>query len=173
MDLRICCYTSYYGSGSTLFVVDKDGDGVGALDDAFPIDHAASVDTDGDGMPDAWNDGYDETDSTTGLTLDPYPNETPAEQDVDNDGLLDVDEATHGTDLNNPDTDGDGLTDGLELTMGMTDPLNADSNNNGCPDGEEALGGCGDACVGDLNLNGTVDVGDVLLLLSNFGITCL
>ena len=63
---------------------------------------------------------------------------------------------TSGTPVSDPynaDTDGDGLTDGLELTMGVTDPLNADSNNNGCPDGEEALGGCGDACVGDLNLN--------------------
>ena len=92
--------------------------------------------------------------------------------DSDGDGVNDDDEWNAGTDPYNADTDGDGLTDGLELTMGMTDPLNADSNNNGCPDGEEALGGCGDACVGDLNLNGIVDVGDVLLLLGNFGVTC-
>lgn len=93
--------------------------------------------------------------------------------DSDGDGVNDADEWNAGTDPYNADTDGDGLTDGLELTLGVTDPLNADSNNNGCPDGEEALGGCGDACVGDLNQNGTVDVGDVLLLLSNFGLTCL
>ena len=86
--------------------------------------------------------------------------------------MNDGDEWNAGTDPYNADTDGDGLTDGLELNMGVTDPLNADSNNNGCPDGEEALGGCGDACVGDLNLNGIVDVGDVLLLLGNFGVTC-
>ena len=92
--------------------------------------------------------------------------------DSDGDGVNDDDEWNAGTDPYNADTDGDGLTDGLELTMGVTDPLNADSNNNGCPDGEEALGGCGDACVGDLNLNGIVDVGDVLLLLGNFGVTC-
>ncbi len=92
--------------------------------------------------------------------------------DSDGDGVNDGDEWSAGTDPYNADTDGDGLTDGLELTMGITDALNADSNNNGCPDGEEALGGCGDACVGDLNLNGTVDVGDVLMLLSNFGVTC-
>ena len=92
--------------------------------------------------------------------------------DSDGDGLNDGDEWNAGTDPYNADTDGDGLTDGLELTMGVTDPLNADSNNNGCPDGEEALVGCGDACVGDLNLNGIVDVGDVLLLLGNFGVTC-
>ena len=93
--------------------------------------------------------------------------------DSDGDGVNNDDEWNAGTDPYNADTDGDGLTDGLELTMGVTDPLNADSNNNGCPDGEEALGGCDDACVGDLNLNGIVDVGDVLLLLGNFGVTCL
>jgi len=113
--------TSIVVAGGGFMSLDEDGDGFGALQDDFPTDHAASVDTDGDGMPDAWNDGYDETDSTTGLTLDPYPNQTPAEQDVDNDGLLDVDEATHGTDPNNPDTDGDGFLDGAEVDAG-TDP---------------------------------------------------
>jgi hypothetical protein len=43
--------------------------------------------------------------------------------DMDGDALLDVDEAAIGTDALNPDTDGDGFTDGEEvLTMG-TDPL--------------------------------------------------
>ena len=52
---------------------DSDGDGVLNTADAFPTDVAASVDADGDGHPDAWNAGYDETDSTTGLTLDLFP----------------------------------------------------------------------------------------------------
>lgn len=104
--------------------LDEDGDGIGFPNDKFPTDHAASLDTDGDGMPDAWNDGYDETDSTTGLTLDPYPNQTPEQVDVDADGLPDVDEASYGTDPNNPDTDGDGFQDGAEVDAG-TDPTDS------------------------------------------------
>ncbi len=52
---------------------DTDGDGVANTVDAFPLDVAASVDTDRDGHPDAWNAGHSESDSTTGLTLDAYP----------------------------------------------------------------------------------------------------
>ncbi|MGK3966183.1 DNRLRE domain-containing protein [Sorangium sp. So ce1667] len=52
---------------------DGDGDGVPFADDAFPTDSAASVDTDGDGYPDAWNPGQTQADSTTGLVLDAFP----------------------------------------------------------------------------------------------------
>lgn len=55
---------------------DGDGDGVPFGDDAFPLDIAASVDTDGDGYPDSWNAGYGQTDSTTGLMLDAFPNDS-------------------------------------------------------------------------------------------------
>ncbi len=62
---------------------DTDGDGVDDVDDAFPDDPAASVDTDNDGEPDSWNPGYTADDSTTNLTED---------LDDDNDGILDVDD---------------------------------------------------------------------------------
>ena len=52
---------------------DADGDGVPFAEDAFPDDVAASLDTDGDGFPDAWNPGYGVADSTTGLELDAFP----------------------------------------------------------------------------------------------------
>lgn len=52
---------------------DTDGDGVGDNADAFPLDVAASVDGDRDGHPDEWNEGMDRMDSTTGLRLDEYP----------------------------------------------------------------------------------------------------
>ena len=51
---------------------DSDGDGVANTEDAFPLDVAASVDTDRDGYPDAWNDGRSQADSTTGLSLDAF-----------------------------------------------------------------------------------------------------
>ncbi len=59
---------------------DIDGDGVNNTDDDFPTDPAASVDTDGDGKPDDWNEGYTAEDSTTGLILD---------EDDDGDGIPD------------------------------------------------------------------------------------
>ena len=52
---------------------DTDGDTVPNAEDAFPLDIAASLDTDHDGYPDAWNAGYSQADSTTGLSLDAYP----------------------------------------------------------------------------------------------------
>jgi hypothetical protein len=54
---------------------DSDGDGVTNIVDVFPLDVAASVDTDRDGYPDAWNAGRSQADSTTGLTLDAFPND--------------------------------------------------------------------------------------------------
>ena len=65
--------------------------------------------TDGDGMPDAWNEGYTEADSITGLVLDPYPTQTPDALDVDEDGVTDVAEAELGTDPNDADSDDDGF----------------------------------------------------------------
>ena len=48
--------------------------------------------------------------------------EPPPPTDADGDGLTDEDEATAGTDVDNPDSDGDGATDGDEVEAG-TDPL--------------------------------------------------
>ena len=44
--------------------------------------------------------------------------------DMDCDKLLDIKEATIGTDALNPDTDGDGYEDGHEVLVMGTDPLN-------------------------------------------------
>ncbi len=69
-------------SGDTVYVelyqieVDSDKDGVGNTLDKFPNDPAASVDTDRDGYPDSWNDGKSKEDSTTGLSIDHYPNDS-------------------------------------------------------------------------------------------------
>ncbi len=59
--------------------------------------------------------------------------------DVDGDGVTNGDELARGTDPRNPDSDGDGLPDGVET--GSRNPLVADSDGDGLPDGfEVALG---------------------------------
>jgi hypothetical protein len=58
--------------------------------------------------------------------------------DSDGDGLTDGDEVNvHGTNPLNPDSDGDGLSDGQEVNTYFTDPLNPDSDGDGLTDGDE------------------------------------
>lgn len=57
--------------------------------------------------------------------------------DRDGDGLGKCDEEKLGTDPNNPDTDGDGLTDGDEVMKYKTDPLKADTDGDGLNDYDE------------------------------------
>jgi|GEM_PF-483331 cell division protein FtsL len=59
-------------------------------------------------------------------------------QDLDNDGLTGKEEINiYGTDPNNPDTDGDGYLDGVEVENGY-DPLSGpDSDNDGLEDADE------------------------------------
>ncbi len=70
-------------------VKDTDNDGYNDDNDAFANDHAASVDSDGDGSPDQWNPGKSEADSTTGLHLDSFPLDHAASVDSDKDGYPD------------------------------------------------------------------------------------
>lgn len=58
-------------------------------------------------------------------------------QDSDGDDLLNRDELQQGTDPDNPDSDGDGLPDGIEVSEFGTHPRFADSDFDGVPDGEE------------------------------------
>ena len=81
---------------------DVDGDGTVDGRDAFPNDVAASRDSDGDGAPDNWNEGFGAGDSTTGLVLD---------TDDDNDGVNDDADAFPRDVTEALDTDGDGVGD--------------------------------------------------------------
>jgi len=57
--------------------------------------------------------------------------------DSDGDGLLNVEEASTGTDPNKADTDGDGLTDGEEIKVYGTDPRKQDTDGDTLLDGRE------------------------------------
>ena len=57
--------------------------------------------------------------------------------DSDGDLLSDALELDLGTDPYNPDTDGDGLPDGVEVNLLETDPLNVDTDGDGLSDGVE------------------------------------
>jgi hypothetical protein len=60
-----------------------------------------------------------------------------AQADDDDDRLTNVRENELGTEPDNPDTDGDGLTDGMEVLSWGTDPLKRDTDGDSCTDGEE------------------------------------
>ncbi|WP_297489700.1 calcium-binding protein [Thermococcus sp.] len=62
----------------------------------------------------------------------------PENLDTDGDGLSDAFERSHGTLPNDPDSDGDGLSDGLEFYYG-SDPNRPDSDVDHLTDGEEVF----------------------------------
>lgn len=57
--------------------------------------------------------------------------------DSDLDGVSDDEERIYGTDINNPDSDFDGLTDRDETKTWQTDPLNPDTDGDSFKDGDE------------------------------------
>jgi hypothetical protein len=63
------------------------------------------------------------------------------DKDTDKDGLMDAYEFSIGTDMYNPDSDFDGLTDYEEHSVYRTDPLNWDTDGGGMGDGSEILNG--------------------------------
>ena len=86
-------------------------------------------DTDGDGMPDAWESRY-------GLNPD---NPADAAGDLDSDGLTNLEEYDANSLPNDPDTDDDGLTDGQEVHTYLTNPGLADTDRDGLSDSQEIL----------------------------------
>ena len=113
--------------------------------DAFPDDPAASVDTDGDGKPDDWNEGKSAADSTSNPAL-------VLDDDDDNDGVKDIND-DYPLDPTRTifDIDSDGVRDALDNcpNIANADQLDLDGDGDGdvcdtnrdgdsCPDAEDA-----------------------------------
>lgn len=87
----------------------------------------------------------------------------PLNPDTDGDGLSDGDEVLkYKTDPLNPDTDGDGLSDGDEVWKYKTNPLKADTDGDGLSDGDEVLRYRTDPLKADTDGDGLSDGDEVL-----------
>jgi hypothetical protein len=84
-----------------------------------------------------------------------------SETDLDADNYADAQELDAGLDPTNPDTDGDGVADGDEVTLYFTDPYTWDSDGDSLSDGEELFGVMTDPLVSDSNGNGVSDGEDL------------
>ncbi|HWG91453.1 MAG TPA: hypothetical protein VNZ52_11455, partial [Candidatus Thermoplasmatota archaeon] len=115
---------------------DPDRDNLTNLQEFRANTDPTRADTDGDGMPDAFEVRFG---------LDPLKG-GDEEGDLDGDGLSNLEESRLFTDPKSTDTDGDGLTDPEELagrgrigertfTFTPTDPTRASTSGSGVPDG--------------------------------------
>ena len=96
---------------------DPDADGATMAVEYQQDTNPCHQDTDGDGMPDAWEVSHG---------FDPL-NANDAAGDADGDGLTNLQEHQIGTDPHNTDTDNDGLPDMWEHQNSL-DPLSNDAN---------------------------------------------
>ena len=98
--------------------------------------------------------------------------------DNDSDGLLNWQEDILGTDKNNPDTDGDGLTDYEEVYITLTNPLMYSTNGDSVSDGKQDFDHDGldniqecfygtDPYGADTDLDGLSDYDEIFVHFSN------
>ncbi len=118
--------------GQTSQVDGPDSDGVSLIDEYKYGTSAALADSDGDGMPDAWEIAF-------GLAANDAGNKY---LDADSDGLTNFGEWEFGSHPLLPDEDEDGLNDFYERQEGSNHRV-ADSDADGMPDGWEYSNGLG------------------------------
>lgn len=129
--------------GSGTAVVQASHEGAAGL---VAISVVLSNDSDGDGI-------LDDIELREGMNPN---NPTDAFEDFDRDGLSNLDEVRAGTQLRNPDTDGDTIADGEEAQAGadtfVTNPLVADTDSDGIRDALEVQTGSDPTNASSLNL---------------------
>lgn len=125
-------------------IVDSDGDGLGDDAERAMGTDPLVADSDGDGISDLIETML-AFDPTTAFTEPPTACENLGGLpygDMDGDFVNDCEEALLGTVPYLPDSDGDGLPDGIEITMG-TDYISSDAlkdvDGDGTPNGEEIV----------------------------------
>ncbi|MBQ6137458.1 MAG: hypothetical protein IJI73_08830, partial [Kiritimatiellae bacterium] len=164
-DVRIEYYENI-GDAGLSFLWKRHGASSSEAVPANCLFHAAgTVDSDGDGLPDWWEEKF---------ALDPL-DPADAALDPDGDGLSSLAEFRAGTDPASPDTDGDGMPDAWELANGTaafindafedpdgdglvnieemrfgTDPLVADTDGDGASDYAEVRNTRGNPLVADI-----------------------
>jgi outer membrane protein OmpA-like peptidoglycan-associated protein/outer membrane protein W len=84
------------------------------------------------------------------------------DSDNDRDGLTNSEEKMFRVNPNNPDTDGDGLSDGEEIKTHKTDPRRPDSDGDGLKDGEEIRTHKTSPAMADTDGDGLSDGSEVL-----------
>ncbi len=155
------------GELSKINIYDFDNDGVlNDIEELYNTD-PYNPDTDGDGLSD-----YIEI-YLTGT--DPTLKDTDAngvddgDEDMDGDGLTNLEEIKFNTDINRKDTDNDNLSDYDEIYVYKTNPLNPDTDDDGIYDGDEILLGldplnpCTDGVTLDANriFNQQLDISNI------------
>lgn len=142
---------------------DDDNDGIADSSEAAGCNASgaldpANADSDGDRI----RDGAEcVLGSNPGSALS-KPGQQP--DDTDHDGLPDALEAQLGSNANSPDSDGDGMLDGVEYGRYSTSPATTNSDGDGCPDDTEIV---------SVDSNTTVNVIDLLVVAQNAGTTAL
>ena len=116
--------------GTIPTVSDSDGDGIPDGTEVSGGTNPRSSDTDGDGLKDGWE-------AANGLNPLVAEGVDGASADLDNDGLTNSQEQYRGTDPWNDDSDGDGLTDGVEVNTYGTNPTKIDTDADGLSDSYE------------------------------------
>lgn len=135
-----------YLNGGDPFNPDSDNDGVNDGDEFFIYrTNLNKVDSDNDGM----SDGYEVNNGLNPLVDD-------RSLDLDTDGLSNYEESQINTAANISDTDQDGLSDFLEVNTHSTDPLVVDSDGDGISDGWEVSFGL-DPMVADADADFDAD----------------